>query len=120
MRKKLIQLQQEIAELQEEYISSHTALLYITEHAMCRFIERELNFSLYTHRNDDNEANTLMSFCNASRMHPSKIREMMLTYDEQAHIVRNNIGYFKKGNCAFIIKNLSVTTVVALAHKQAL
>jgi hypothetical protein len=53
-------------------------------------------------------------------MHPSKIREMMLTYDEQAHIVRNNIGYFKKGNCAFIIKNLSVTTVVALASKSAM
>jgi hypothetical protein len=112
MRKKLIELENELNELRKEYINTHSALLYFTEHSMCRFIERVLNHSLYTHRMDDNEATTLMSWCKLSQIHPSELREQMLTLDEQKEIISNGLNEYIKDGHRYYIKSLTVTTVI--------
>lgn len=65
--------------------------IYITDHAIERYADRVLNLKEFDYRD---------------------IRLKMLTLEDDRLILNKQLGYFKKGNQLFIIKELSVVTVI--------
>jgi len=112
MRQAIKALEEGIASLKaihskkvQEYINSTKGdLLYITDHAKVRYLERKEKFTLVG--DTDQEKLASVSVFN--------LREKMLTREDQEKILLQDITEYRKEGMRFIISNLTVITVTNL------
>jgi hypothetical protein len=113
MRQVIKSLEQDIAALRDikhkhikEYVKSTPgALLYITDHAKVRFLERGENLLLL----GTSDKERLLSAGKAVY----NLRDRMLSREEQERILLNDLTRWHRGTLTFIIANLTVITVTS-------
>ena len=100
-------LSDEITVATEEYIHAcgDGPLLYITEHAIVRYLERVKKLVFNDKLSD-------LEKLKAGNIPPEKVRAEMLSQDEQIDIVRGMRHTHQVGEVRFIIENLTVVTVI--------
>lgn len=98
-------LQNEIDMEVEKYIESTEGnLVYISDHALIRYMEREKGFKF--------KSNIQQEMIKELPYPPEKIRAEMLTRSDQEKIVRRKGERFRKNDLTFVVKSLTVITVL--------
>ena len=104
-----LDLMRNMSALTEEYIQEcgDKPLLYITEHAIVRYLERMKGYTFDESLKDVDKLATI-------EIPPERVREMMLTHDEQKAIVAGMKSVYTKDGAKYVIKNLSVITTIKI------
>ena len=99
-------IQTALLEATEKYIEEcgDSPLLYITEHAIVRYLERVKGKTFDESLSDADKLRT-------QGWPPEKVREQMLTKAQQLDVVKHARSRLNIGEFTYIIKNLSVITV---------
>jgi len=98
-------LQQQIDMEIERYINNTEGnLLYISDHALIRYMERQEQF-VFTSKDDRDKIKELP-------ISPEQIREQMLTREDQERIVRMRGDKYTKNGLSFICRYLTIITVL--------
>ncbi len=111
MRQKIKDIEQQIEDLNtikqkyiDIYLKEESSYIYISDHALVRYIERIENILLLG--NTDKEK--LASF----NVDLGYYRRKVLSKEEQRRILKEDKGWFRKDNVTFIVKNLTLITVI--------
>jgi len=101
-------LRQSIQADTEQYIESLQGGrgLFISDHAIVRYLERVKGWTFRT----ETDKSKLNEYCG----YLGKIREEMLTLDEDREILTSQKTTFRKGNCLYVIKELAIVTVLSI------
>ncbi len=79
--------------------------IYITDHAIRRYLERVKGFELNDELTDEEYIRQLV-------VPPEVIRDEMLTIEEDRKILRGQRSLFHRGEHIYIIKELAIVTVL--------
>ena len=93
----------------KDYISTSSNYIYISDHALVRYIERVENILLLG--NTDREK--LQSFPTHR-----EYRTDVLTKEEQKTILEQDKGYFVKNGYTYILRNLTLITIIKPKRKR--
>ena len=117
MRKKLIQkhiereiINNDISSLTDEYIKEYDNLIYISEHAIIRYLERVLKIGTHTLRGSEKQK--VDQYLRMSKMSGEALRSNILTREEQLEIVNNDLSRYIKGDYIYVIKRLTLVTIL--------
>lgn len=114
LRKQLKNLHEEKARLTEhitkvskDYVASlgDTKGIFISDHSILRYLERVKGYKIPNGSSDTDKLNRL-------DVDLAAIRLEMLTLEEDRLIISKQLYYYKKANHTYIIKNLSIVTVL--------
>jgi len=86
-----------------QYLSTDPDIIYISDHAKVRYLERIEHIKLYGH----NDKERLRSACANTK----GLEERMLSIEERRMIVKEGLSEYTRGNARFVIKNLKAVTV---------
>ena len=101
-------LQEQITKLKEEYLEAcDTEPIYITDHSMVRYLERIKGLFL----GSGSDLEKIKRYIRHSDYTFKQLRDEILTEREMRHIVANEVKRYEKGDCIYIIKNLSLVTI---------
>ena len=87
----------------KDYISTTSNYIYISDHALVRYLERVENILLLG--NTDKEK--LQSFPNHQ-----VYRQDIFSKDEQKTILKQDKGYFVRNGYTYILRNLTLITII--------
>ena len=79
--------------------------IYISDHAIVRYLERIENYSFNKGFTDSEKLNSYPGYI-------KDIRDIMLTLEEDRKILLNQKPFFNRGKYSYIIKELTVVTVL--------
>jgi len=79
--------------------------IYITDHAIVRYLERIKGHSF---DNSDSDLDKL----DKAVVDYKTIRDEMLTLDEDREILQKRLNFFRRGPYGYVIKGLSIITVI--------
>lgn len=86
------------------------SVLFISDHAIIRYIERVLGDKLtHSHLGDKD---TIAKYVRSKGMSGQEFRESILTVDEQRLIIKSNITFFKKNDWVYVIRDYTLTTII--------
>lgn len=107
------ELIERLRSLKKAYIREHSSYIYISDHAIVRYIERVKGDSLYPFKGD-NDAQTIDNYLKYMNMYGGTLRNEILSENEQKRIVNEEMQVYKKDGFAYIIKNLSLVTIIPI------
>lgn len=81
--------------------------IYITDHAIRRYLERVLNYSFSSDLSD-------IECIKEVRIPPEKLREDILSLEEDRIILNKRLGFYKKGDFGYIVRELSLITIIKI------
>lgn len=86
------------------------SVLFISDHAIIRYIERVIGDELsHSHLGDKD---TIAKYVYGKGMTGYEFRNQILTVEEQRLIIKSNITFFKKGEWVYIIRDYTLTTII--------
>ncbi len=103
-------LQLRISTAKEKYIKAcqDTPMIYVSDHAMVRYLERVLGVTL---GDQEDEGDKLHTYLRKQNLSVHALRKEMLSIAEMKHIVSNEISRYTKGDYIYIINKLAMVTV---------
>ncbi len=103
-------LQLHINTAKKKYIDSlgSNPLIFISNHATVRYLERVLDHQL---GDEDNDGDKLHTYLRKHNIDARELRKEILSVGEMKHIVSNEIKRYTKGNYTYIIDKLALVTV---------
>ena len=112
MREKIVELDLKLDMLREErrdmvrqYIEEETNYLYVTDHAIVRYLERVENILL----TGDTDQDKLRNYTGCLEL----VRKDILSKEQQKQIMYQNIQNFRiSKDCYVVVKGLTVVTVI--------
>jgi hypothetical protein len=109
--KKREELHTDIQRLSVKYVEEYKdgRLIYITDHAIVRYMERILGMQL--------EGNTDREKIEHSNIPPENIRKLMLSKDDETEIVLRGKNFHETDNCVLVCQTLAVVTVIKKQEK---
>ena len=100
----------DITKLTQQYLDEYADYIYITDHAIIRYLERVLD--LGTHTLNGSEEDKVNQYLKIAGMSGKSIRDTILTRGEQRTIMQQQISRYSKDGMIYIIKNLTLITIV--------
>ena len=100
------ELVEKIVEATRDYVrSTDSNLLYITDHAIARYLERVLKMNFPEDLSDEEKIY-------AGGIPPEQIRKEILSKEDELKILYGDLKYYNKGNIKLIADNLAILTVL--------
>ena len=93
-----------IQKLTHAYLKEEGPYIYISDHAIVRYMERVKGFQ-FIGQTDQEKIEELT-------MPPERIRKQILSTEEQKEILSKNIKFYKKGDFKYVINNLTLITII--------
>ena len=103
-------LSKKITTLQQQYLNEYTDYIYITDHAIIRYLERVMGIGTHTFEGSENERVT--QYLKIANMSGQQVRDKILSHGEQRTIVQQGIKRYRKDDMIYVIANLSLVTVL--------
>jgi len=98
-------LHNKIQKLSAKYVEEYDdRLIFVTDHAIVRYMERVLEMELVGETDQDKIKN--------SNIPPQNIRKLMLTYEDEKEIVLKGKNFHETEQCVLICQGLAVVTVI--------
>jgi len=100
------QTRREIQSLTEAYeVELHGSRgIFVSDHAIVRYLERVKGWTFKS----DTDAERLGVY----NGYIGKVRDEMLTLEEDRKILRSQLSFYTRGKYAYVIKELSIVTVI--------
>jgi len=107
---KLEELKAERREMVREYIKEEESYLYVSDHAIVRYLERECGVDLMGSTDQERLSNYNGSL--------EKVRKRVVSVEQQKQIMYQNIENFRiSDDCYVVVKGLTVVTVIKRKKK---
>lgn len=112
LRKQLLASQAETNRIKTQYLNTHTNYIFITDHAIIRYLERVEDVGTYALKGS--EAQRVTQYIKLSGSSGTHLRNKILSQQEQHEIVLNDIHDYHKDGHIYVIRNLALVTITKI------
>ncbi len=105
------EVNQRLNRLKKEYMDQYQDLIYITDHAIVRYLERIKGMNLFPYQME-NDAETITAYLRINQIIGKELREQILPQGVQRRIIQEEISDYRLDGYTYVIRNLSLVTII--------